>query len=355
MCEVLGLLMDVVPSRSAKPVLQNIQIKGNDNGTITLSATDLEIGMRYEMEVDGLQDPDTVLLPGSRLNGLVRDDWANTINFNIENDKAEITSENGKFHLVGQSSDDFPAISDMPTEGVIEMSGAAIVDAVSKTMFSTAKGDTRYALNGILLHIEKKAVEFVSSDTHRLSLVKKESRTGGKNVEAIVITKGMNSLARLADNEETVKIFLTAHELIAQTSSATMMARLVDGQFPRYKDVIPKDLEKSVSVNRELLIKTLRLSGQVTNEETRSVCISAEADKLVINSSGSESGDGRTEIPAEVDGEGISVSFNFVYLLDVLKTVSDEKITIRFRDSESPARLDIGDFTHIIMPIRPRG
>jgi len=354
MSDVLGYLNDIVPSRSASPILQNIMMQGNADGTLTLSATDTEIGLKHTIAVDDLQDPCAVLLPANKLAGLIRDDWASTIKFSIENERAEITSENGTFHLMGQASDEFPTINDMPEKGIIEMNGKDIVDAVQKTLFATAKGDTRYALNGILLHIEKKDVEFVSSDTHRLSLSKKKSRTGDKSAEAIVITKGMATLARLSDGEETVKLHLTSHELIAETSQATMMARLVDGQFPRYREVIPKDLEKSVTVNRDLFIKTLRLSGQITNEETRSITLSTTSDTLVINTSGNESGDGKTEVPAEVVGEDIQASFNYIYLMDVLKVLTTESITLRFRDADNPSRLDVGDFTHIIMPIRPR-
>lgn len=352
--DTLALLSDVVPARSAKPVLQNVKVTGNNDGSVTFSATDLEIALTTNIAVDELTDPCTVLLPAARFAGLIRDDWASTVTITAEDDRAEISTENGTFHLVGNASEEFPPIQEMPEKGLIEIAAEDLADAVRKTLFATAKGDTRYALNGILLHIEKKDVEFVSSDTHRLSLCRKKSRTAGTNAEAIVITKGMNLLARLAEDEEVIKLHLTAHELIASTSRATMVARLVDGQFPRYREVIPRDLENKVTLNRELFMKTLRLAGQMSNEETHSLTVSASKDTVVLSASGSESGDGRVDLPAEVTGEDVSANFNYIYLLDVLKVIEDETITLQFRDAESPSRLDVGDFTHIIMPIRPR-
>lgn len=354
LADALSLVSDVIPNRSAKPVLQNVRIQGNDDGTITLSGTDLEIGLCYRMPVDDLTDPCSSLLPASRFAGIMRDDWASTVTVSIEEDRAEISTENGTFHLVGNAGEDFPSISEMPEENVVEISGADFADAIRKTSFACARGDTRYALNGILVHMEGKDIEFVASDTHRLSLSRKKSRSEAKKGEAIVITKGLTTLARMAEDEETVRLHLATHELIAETSNGTLVTRLVDGQFPRYREVIPRDLETKVTVNRELLIKTLRLAGQVTNEETHSMVFAVVGDKVQLNATGSESGDARVELPAEVTGENVSASFNYVYLTDALKALDCETVTWQFRDPQSPVRMDVDDFTHIIMPIRPR-
>jgi len=352
MSDVLSVLNDIVPARSASPVLQNIMMQGNADGTLTLSATDTEIGLKYTIAVDNMQDPESVILPARKMYGLIKDDWASVVWFSIKDYRAEISSENGKFRLMGQSAEDFPAIKSMPDESV-EMCGVDVVDAIHKTIFSAAKGDTRYALNGVMLNIKGKNVSFVSSDTHRLSLVKKKSRTKGKDGGAIVITKGMATLAKLAASEETVKIHLSKNEMIAETSRATLTARFIEGQFPRYADVIPNDMDKSVTVDRELFIKTLRLSGQMTNEETRTITLATNSDSLSVCASGNESGDGSTEVPAEVEGE-ISCGYNYIYILDVLKAVSCDTVTIKFRDEATPVRIDVGDFTHIIMPVKGR-
>lgn len=354
LADALALVSEVIPSRSAKPVLQNIQITGNDDGTITLAGTDLEVGLRYTMPVDDLTDPCTSLLPAARFSGIMRDDWAKAVSVTVEDDRAEISTENGTFHLVGTPGDDFPALSALPEDNITEISGNDFADAVRKTVFATARGDTRYALNGILLHLEGKDVELVASDTHRLSLCRKKARGEAAKGEAIVIAKGMTTLARLAEGEETVRLHLATHELIAETSKATLVTRLVDGQFPRYREVIPRDLEIKVKLNRELFTKTLRLAGQVSNEETHSIVFAVEGDKVVLNASGSESGDAKVEVPAEVTGDAISVNFNYLYLIDVLKVLQDDEVVLQFRDAQCPARIDADDFTHIIMPIRPR-
>lgn len=355
--DALSVVSDIPPQRSVKPILQNLCMRGNSDGTITLLATDLEIGIAYTFKVDSLSDPVTTLLPAAKLFGLIRDEWSESVEISIENDKAKITTANGSFHLLGMPPEEFPPMETIKEDQeIIEINGSDLSDAISKTIFSTAKSDTRYALNGILIHAEKNNIEFVSSDTHRLSLSRKKSRTTQtKQYEAIVISKGMATIGRISGEEEIIKLQITNHELIAQTSQATVVTRLVDGQFPRYKDVIPNNLEKKVTVSREMLIRSLRLGGQITNEETHSVSFVASGDKVLVNSAGNESGDGRIEIDAEVEGDEISANFNYTYLIDVLRILEDEKISIQFKDSENPARIDVKDYTHIIMPIKPRG
>lgn len=355
--EALSLIADVLPARAAKAVLQNVQLTGNADGTITLAATDLEIGLRYTLEVENLADAGTALLPGARLIGLVRDDWAETAHLAIEGDRAELRTENGTFHLVGGAGEDFPQIKQLEEKDAVEINGSDFAEAVRKTAFATARDETRFALNGILLSIDKGTAEFVASDTHRLSLVRKKVRNkGGAKTEAIIITKGMSTLAKLAESQETVRLQLTPHELIAQTANATLVTRLVDGQFPRYRDVIPKDLENKVTIARDMMMNTLRLVGQMTNEETRSVTLSSGDGKLLVSATGSEAGDGQVEIPAETEGKDeLAISFSYIYVVDALRVLDTDKVTLLFRDSDSPARLDVDDFTHVIMPIRSRG
>jgi DNA polymerase-3 subunit beta len=344
----------VAPQRSAKAVLQNIKLQGQEDGTISLSATDMEIGLTYNMDVENLTDPDCVLLPAARLSGLIRDDWSETVNFVIENQKAEISTKHGKFHLMGSDDSEFPEIPGLGEAEFVEINGDEIVDAVAKTMFAAARSDVRYALNGILISADKDNMDFVASDTHRLSLVKKKIRNSKEiKADAIVIPKGMSTLARLSEGQEGVKIRITPREMIAQTACATLVARLVEGQFPRYKDVIPKDFDKTVTIDRETLAKSLRLAGQVANEETRSLTLSASGGKVTASATGNDAGDAQVEMEAQIEGGDVSISFNFVYLLDVIKVLDGKSITLQLKDRDTPARLDAGDFTHVIMPIKP--
>ena len=349
--DALSLITTIVPERSARAVLQNLMLTGNADSTITLSATDLEIGLKMTLEVQNMQEPSALLLPASRLNALVKGSFSDELTISIQDSRAEIKTRQGRFQIPGMDILDYPTIPDFNAQGAVFIHGDDFVDAVQKTVFATAKGDTRYALNGIYLNIVDGHIEFVSSDTHRLSLVKKKIRNPDQvAAEGIMLTKGMTTLARLAGGNDVVDMAITANEMLARTPNATIIVRRVEGMFPRYQDVIPPKSEMSFTVGREELLRSLHTIGLMTSDESKSVLF-AVGDSSVDISASSENGEGNIHLDAETAGTGVEIKFNYVFIIDVLKNLGDEKVTVQYKDADNPARIDAGDFTYIIMPI----
>jgi len=224
---VLNLLSSVVPLRSGKAVLQNILVEGDASGCVVFTGTDLEIGLQLRLGVQEIKDPEKVLLPAAQLAATVRGGWEETLTITVTEGAAEIRTAETRVRLLGSTAvDEYPPFPAMDETKQVEISGADLGDAAAKTVFATARGDTRFAMNGVLLHIEKGQVEFVASDTHRLSLVKKRVRNPSQErVEAIVITKGIMNLAKIAAGQDTV-----AHVLWMVNSRAT--ARSFPRTFP---------------------------------------------------------------------------------------------------------------------------
>lgn len=355
LADMLALLNEIAPARSPKAALQNVLVEVADDtpNTLAFSATDLEIGLRHRIEVSDLADAESVLLPAARLFALVRDDRSKDVRFTIENHQARIRTEYGRFTLHGAPTEDFPALPDLTPENAFSLHGDDIADAIQKTLFSVAKGDMRYALNGVFLSLDGAACEFVSSDTHRLSRVtKRVDNPSAAKVDGIAVTKGMSTLAKLALGRETVTLCLTPKQLLARTRDAVLTVRLVEGQFPRYRDVIPEKLGKRVTVNREELAWRLRGVGGLTNEETHGITLATKDGRLEINATGNAAGEGAMDMEAEIEGGEVVVGFNYLYLNDLLKVLDDEKLTLQVQDADHPARVDSGDFTHVLMPIR---
>lgn len=355
LAEALSIVNNVIPARASKPVIQNVQIKGNADNTITLSGTDYEIGMSYTLEVNNLIDPSSALISASSLVGIVQEDRSEEVTFEINEEAARMIAARGVFDFSVALDDEFPEIRSIGTDNVIEIPAAALADAIAKTSFATARGDTRYALNGICINIQDDKVDFVASDTHRLSLVSKKIKNESKvNKQSIVITKGMQELGRLAVGEDVVQIQLLSNEMIAKTSRATLISRLVDGQFPRYQDVIPKNTSINLTFVRDDLMHGLRLVGKMSNEESHSIKIDAANDHLVISATTGSIGSGKQEIDAKIEGGEISSSFNFVYLIEALKSFNSSEITMKFNNNDAPVRIDEGDYIHVVMPITAR-
>lgn len=349
--EALSLVTTVVPERSARAILQNLMLVGNADSSITLAATDLEIGIKINLEVNDMQEPCSVLLPASRVNALVKGAYADELKISVEDNRAEIKTPQGRFQVPGLDVIDYPTIPDFKPEGAIFIHGDDFVEAVQKTVFATAKGDTRYALNGIYINIDENHAEFVASDTHRLSLVKKKVRNPDKvTAEGIMLTKGMTTLAKLAGGNDVVELHINANELLARTPNASIVIRRVEGMFPRYQDVIPPKSDMFFTIAKDELLRSLHSIGLMSSDESKSVIFSVTNSSVTISAS-SENGEGTIRMDAETQGSDLEIKFNYVFMVDVLKNLSDEKVTVQYKDADNPARIDAGDFMYVIMPI----
>ena len=349
--EALSLVTSVVPERSARAIMQNLMLTGNSDNTITLSATDLEIGLKITLDVQDMKDPVSVLLPGSRLNALIKGTYADEVHISIVDNIAEIKTGKGRFQVPGADILDYPSIPDFKPEGAVFIHGDDFVEAVQKTVFATAKGDTRYALNGIYVSVNENGADFVASDTHRLSLIKKKIRNPDNSVfDGIILTKGMTTLSRLASGSDIVEINITANELQAKTANASLIIRKVEGMFPRYNDVIPAKSDSCVVVDREELMRGLHSIGLMTSDETKAVSFGVNEGFLEISAS-SENGEGTIRLDAETHGGAIDIKFNYTFLIDVLKNIGEDTVNIQYKDADNPARIDSGDFLYVIMPI----
>ena len=349
--DMLSLTCSVTPERSARAILQNLRLDGMEGNTIVVSATDLEIGLKISLEVEELSDPVATLLPASRLSSLVKRITAKELMLSIEENKTKIKTKQSNFQLPGADVLDYPIIPDFKPEGAVFIHGDDFADAVQKTVFATAKGDTRYALNGIFVKVFENSIEFVASDTHRLSLVKKKIRNpDNSSYEGILLTKGMATLARLGSGQETVELNITPNEMLAHTPNATLIIRRVDGMFPRYSDVIPPVRDSIATFNREEMIQTLYSIGLMASDETKVVKFSISSGVIEVSAS-SENGEGTIRLDAEVTGSDLEIKFNYVFLVDALKNMSDDVVSLQYKDADSPARLDSGDFLYVIMPV----
>ena len=352
LADALHIVNNVIPNRATKPILQNVQIKGNENNTITLIGTDLEIGISIIIDIDEIIDPETVLVSAHTLQGIIAEDKSETLTFDIRDDVAIMTTSKGEFNFSVAIDDDFPKISELGEDNIFEIPGDALADAIVKTEFATAKGDTRYALNGICMNILGDSVDFVSSDTHRLSKVnKKINNINISEGKYIIITKGMKELGRLATGEETVKIQMHNNELIAKTSNATIVTRLVEGQFPNYNNVIPVDSSVEIQLNREEIINGLRLVGKMSNEESHSVKFDAANNKLCLSATSGNIGSGTQEYEIDMNGGEIKTNFNYNYMIDALKSFNSSELNLIFKDNDTPVKINEGDYLHIVMPI----
>jgi len=242
------------------------------------------------------------------------------------------------------------------------MAADDLLSLAERTLLATAKENTRYALNGVLWEVEGKDVTLVATDGRRLSLARGKCSGGPEEkVSAIVPSKAMQLIQRClgdaADTKEPARVVLNEKEILlaappAGGVSRTVYSRLVDGHFPKYEDVIPKDFDKKAAVGTAAFLASVRKAALLTNEESRGVTLKFSGGELVITSRTPEMGEAEIRMPVGYEGEDLEIGFNPVYLMDAAKVVDAEEVTFSFKSASKPGMLTEGkQFTHVIMPV----
>ncbi len=358
--EALNLVSGVVPSRTPKPVLRCVKIEASE-GRLTLAATDAEISILLGSARVEVEQPGTAVLPADKLQQIVRESIDPTLAIQTDSSGSDTTAtiraQDSKFTIFGHSAGDFPAVASFSGDADYEISAAELHKLVALTLFATARENSRYAINGVLIEREGKNLNVVATDGHRLALAKGSCtphKDADKTNTAIVPSKALTLLLRLFDDaEQTVRVRVEESQILFSTDDATLVSHLVEGNFPPYKDVIPKDNDRKATIATDLLISGVRRAALLTNEESKGVRLAFDADGLTLTSRAPEMGEAEVKVALEdYAGEAVEIGFNPTYMLEALKVVSEAHVTLDMKATNKPGTLRAGpSFTYVVMPV----
>jgi len=351
----------VATPRSPKPALGCIKVEA-DNNRMTLLATDLEVGIRVELEKMDIQEPGVALVPAEQFHAILRELQEDTISISATAEETRIAAPGSHFTILGNDPNDFPTLPGFPESGALTVAADDLLALAERTLFATAKENTRYALNGVLWEVEGNSLTMVSTDGRRLSLARGKCKDGPKEkTSAIVPSKAMQLIERcLTDVEKVhgnVRVALSEKDILLETPPSDsgrgiIYSRLVDGHFPKYEDVIPKDFDKKATLNAGAFMGAVRKAALLTNEESRGVMLKFSKEELVITSRTPEMGEAEVHVPVAYEGEPLEISFNPVYLIDAVKVIDAPEFTFSFKGSSKPGVITEGRlFTHVVMPV----
>ena len=361
LADALNLVGGVVASRTPKPVLTCVKLTAADAGEsagLTLMGTDMEASMRLVTQRVEVQTPGTAVLPADKLQSIVRESSDATLTIETDQDQGLITGNDSKFKIFGHPASDFPDL-DQPTDNPdFTISAGDLHRLVAMTLFATARENSRYAINGVLLEREGNKLSVVATDGHRLAMAKGTCEVGEADKKgtttAIVPSKALNLLLRLFDDGEApVSVKVADRKIHFATDDAVLSSVLVDGNFPPYKDVIPKDCDRKATLNTDAFISGIRRAALLTNEESKGVRMAFSPDGLTLTSRAPEMGEAEVNIELpEYSGEAIEIGFNPAYLLDALKVVDEAQVTFDFKAGNKPGVLRTGpNFLYVVMPV----
>lgn len=363
----VNVVSGVVASRSPRPQLTCVKLvaeKSGKVGSLTLAATDAEISIRLRMSHVDVSQPGEVLIPADKLRQIVSaEDAAPTLTLESDGDACHIRGDDAHFKVLGYPASDFPSIPGFDLSGSgkagFTQDAATLSGLIARTVFATARENTRYAINGVLLKRDGKRLEMVATDGRRLALTRTHvaADKDAQPLSCIVPTKALNMLQRLLGNpDEQVRVTLTDNQIVfALGETAVLASNLVEGTFPPYEDVIPKDHDIKVTFDRDVLSSAVRRAALLTNEESRGVRMSfKKAEKQVeLSSRAPEMGEAEIRVDlAGFDGGDIDIGFNPTFITDALKVIPENQIIMELKSSSKPGLIKSGtDFVYVVMPV----
>lgn len=352
--DALRVVSGVVDPRNIKPILKDIHVR-TVNDLLEFSATDLEVGLKYMVRDVEIADQGGVVIPGDTLLGIVNEARDEKMSLTVKDHMLEIKGTGSRFEIMGVAEEEFPTIPDFPEDTCIEIEGSILREMIEKTIFAVSIEKQRYALNGVLFVTKEKTarIEMVGTDGHRLALIRRKSNAPAPySTSSIISVKALQQVLKMIGDEEIVKITVQERQVLVKTERGVLVAQLVEGRFPEYKEVIPDDCDKKLEIDAEELSNAVRQAAVVTGREARQVWLKLDGKKLRVESQDPERGEAHVELEAKFEGEPLDIRFNPDFLLDGLKVMGKEVIRFEMKD---PARAAVmrasADYVYLIMPI----
>jgi len=358
----LARVQGIVEKRNTIPILSNVLIEAA-NDTIRLTATDLEVGMRASYPAK-ITATGKITVSAKKLYEIIKELPEQEITFRAkENCWIEISCGKSLFNIVGLASDEFPHFPDVNADEMIPINGSLLNEMIEKTVFSISTDETKYNLNGIYFRTlnenGKDLLRLVATDGHRLALAQKNVPTANIDELAqgvILPRKGIHELKKIAEESDgDVRIGFMDNSAVVIRENTTVIMRLVNGDFPDYNRVIPKQNDDIALMGRDILLHALRRMAILSSEKSKGVKLQFKNGLLEISSSNPDVGDAHEELEITYNGPEITIGFNARYMIDILQALDNDKIKLAVRDNLSPGLItpDEDDgFLAVIMPMR---
>jgi DNA polymerase-3 subunit beta len=346
-----------ISSRATLPSLGGVKLVAG-NGSLTLSATDTELGLTLTVSDLTVESEGTLLLPGRLLGDVVRNLPPGDVSLGLrpEERDVELTAGSARFHLRTLPVEDFPRLPEFDAEGV-KLPGQPLAETIERVARAASRDEVRPILTGVLMHAEGQVLTMVATDSYRLSVKHTELEEAiTEPVEANVPARALRELARIIVQEgaDDVSISLARNQAVFQAGSVGLFSRLIEGQFPSWRQLIPESFEHEVRLPRSELVEVARRVSQLAQRNAPLRFAFAEGE-LTVAAETPEVGDASEGLPAPYSGDPLEIAFNPQFLIEGLESVEGDELAIKLSSPLRPGLLQpVGreDFSYLVMPIR---
>ena len=361
----LSFVQNIVESKATIPILANVLLEAKQ-GRLNLSATDMDITIFDKIKINNIESEGSTSVPAQILYNVIKelpDDHPIDLSYDQNNKKLHLMSSKSKFVFSCLSTDEFPISSTETFKTSFNLEPDILKEIIDKTYFASSNEETRYYLNGLYIHTtslnNKNYLRVVATDGHRLAQYQIISPPviAKSNFGVIVPKKLIFELRKLIDEvKENVKIDLSERKIRFSFNETIIVSKLIDGKFPDYEKVIPKNASNTFSINRKKFLESINRISTISSEKSKAIKLNLNKDKITISANNvEEGGSGAEEINIKYNGPSLDIGFNSGYLKEIINQFTLEEITILFSDATAPTIIKDSSKTeslYVLMPMR---
>lgn len=351
--EGLQRIQNVVSTRPTIPVLSNALIEADSDG-LHLTTTDLEVGIRCKVEAR-VERPGATTLPARKFVSIIRELPNAEISIEVDSkNAASIRCGASYFKVYGLPKEDYPPFPTFEEENSLTLGQGELKDGLRKTSYAISSDEARFVLNGILFSLTENKLTLVATDGRRLALFDTELEFPKSHERDFILpTKAVTELQRLLADEGSVVISSSSNLVSFQLNGAQLVSKLVDGNYPNYRQVIPGEAKERVALEREAFLNCVRRVSLLSTDKTSSVRLSFSKNNLDISANTPDVGEAKESLSLNYKGEDISIAFNPEFLMDPLRNLPNDEVYLELIDEMSPGVIKIQTpFLYVIMPMR---
>ena len=360
----LQQVLNVVASRSTMPILSNVLIEAEEEH-ISLTTTNLDLGIRCRIKAD-VSETGSITLPVRKLATIVKELPVNEVFLETnKSNQAKITSGGSLFKIMGIGSEEFPPLPTFENRKVFELAQDEIVNMLKSVSYAQSTDENRYILNGVYFNFADEKLTLVATDGRRLGLTGLELEVSEENAGSLILpAKTVAELERLMGKGEKVNIAFNDRQAAFEigldeagdsglVDHLYLVSKIVEGNYPNYRQVIPKETEHRVKIERELMLECVHRAALVTSDKSNSVKIKVSKNLLEISGQSTEYGESHESMAIAYDGPEVQVAFNPQFLMEPLKALTKDEVFFEFKDELSPGLFKtLDNFICVIMPLR---
>ena len=344
-----------VSGRTSLPILGHLLIKTEED-KIHIVATDLEIGMECIVEANVLEEG-SLTVPARVLTEFLAALPETDVDLSVdESNTVTLKCGTSDFSILGLPPEEFPMLPEVREEVSFTIDPEVLRDGIKKTSFAISLDESRAILTGILMQVAEEGLKLVATDTHRLCMQDCPLVESMGVVNAIVPGRAMNELSRIVpESKDKISVAISASQVMFKIDSTILISRLIEGQFPNFEKVIPKEHTKKMTIPTEQLLQSVKRAAIVARENSNRSILSAEDGKLIVTAESGNVGKAHEEVEVIKEGDDFKMAFNAKYLLDVLNVIETEAIEVELSGEVSPALFrpqGQDDYTYVLMPMQ---